>query len=75
MKHFDADVSLVLLSVGVIPIIRCPRRGAAEMLAKKLDGRLRDHVMNSRNNLFSDSNTMNYQRPGQSHISGFLGLS
>jgi len=68
MKHFDANMSLVLLSVGVIPIIRCPRRGAAEMLAKKLDGRLRDHVMNSRNNLFSDSNTMNYQRPGQSNI-------
>jgi hypothetical protein len=33
------------------------------MLAKKLDSRLRDHVMNSRNNLFSDSNTMNFQRP------------
>lgn len=49
--------------LGVIPIIRCPRSGAAEMLAKKLDSRLRDHVMNSRNNLFSDSNTMNFQRP------------
>ena len=33
------------------------------MLAKKLDSRLRDHVMNSRNNLFSDANSMNYQRP------------
>ncbi|KAG0005829.1 Vesicle trafficking between the ER and Golgi [Entomortierella chlamydospora] len=53
----------VLATMGVIPIIRCPRRGAAEMLAKKLDGRLRDHVMNSRNNLFSDSNTVNFQRP------------
>ncbi|KAF9201583.1 Vesicle trafficking between the ER and Golgi [Haplosporangium sp. Z 27] len=53
----------VLATMGVIPIIRCPRRGAAEMLAKKLDSRLRDHVMNSRNNLFSDSNTMNFQRP------------
>ncbi|KAF9360141.1 Vesicle trafficking between the ER and Golgi [Mortierella sp. AD094] len=53
----------VLATMGVIPIIRCPRRGAAEMLAKKLDSRLRDHVMNSRNNLFSDSNTVNFQRP------------
>lgn len=43
------------------------------MLAKKLDGRLRDHVMNSRNNLFSDSNTMNYQRPGQSVLPRSLG--
>ncbi|KAI7826074.1 Sec1-like protein [Gamsiella multidivaricata] len=53
----------VLATMGVIPIIRCPRRGAAEMLSKKLDSRLRDHVMNSRNNLFSDTNTMNFQRP------------
>lgn len=52
-----------MLLIGVIPIIRCPRRGAAEMLAKKLDSRLRDHVMNSRNNLFSDANSMNFQRP------------
>ncbi|KAG0236832.1 golgi transport protein Sly1 [Mortierella sp. GBAus27b] len=53
----------VLATMGVIPIIRCPKRGAAEMLAKKLDNRLRDHVMNSRNNLFSDTNSMNFQRP------------
>ncbi|KAG0053761.1 Vesicle trafficking between the ER and Golgi [Gryganskiella cystojenkinii] len=53
----------VLATMGVIPIIRCPRRGPAEMLAKKLDIRLRDHVMNSRNNLFSDANSMNFQRP------------
>ncbi|KAG0227413.1 Vesicle trafficking between the ER and Golgi [Actinomortierella wolfii] len=53
----------VMATMGVIPIIRCPRRGAAEMMAKKLDSRLRDHVMNSRQNLFSETSSMNYQRP------------
>jgi hypothetical protein len=59
----DTDTLCARALLGVIPIIRCPKRGAAEMLAKKLDNRLRDHVMNSRNNLFSDTNSMNFQRP------------
>jgi hypothetical protein len=53
--------------VGVVPIIKCPRGNAAEMVAGKLDGKLRDHVMNSRNNLFSESNSASVQRPGRSH--------
>lgn len=48
--------------MGVIPIIRCPRGNAAEIIANKLDSKLRDHVMNSRTNLFSDNNTT-LQRP------------
>ncbi|KAI8883816.1 Sec1-like protein [Backusella circina FSU 941] len=51
----------VIVTMGVIPIIRCPRGNAAEMIANKLDSKLRDHVMNSRTNLFSESN--NLQRP------------
>lgn len=38
---------------GAIPIIRCPRGGAAEMIAAKLDRKLRDHILNSKDNLFS----------------------
>jgi hypothetical protein len=39
---------------GSIPIIRCPKGNAAEIIAQKLDRKLRDHVLNSRdNNLFS----------------------
>ncbi|KAI9260722.1 Sec1-like protein [Phascolomyces articulosus] len=52
----------VIVTMGVIPIIRCPRGNAAEMIANKLDSKLRDHLMNSRTNLFSDS-TSNLQRP------------
>ena len=38
---------------GSIPIIRCPRGGAAEPIAAKLDRKLRDHILNSKDNLFS----------------------
>ncbi|RUS30570.1 Sec1-like protein [Jimgerdemannia flammicorona] len=53
----------VLVTMGVIPIIRCPRGNAAEMVARKLDSRLRDHVTNSRNNLFSERGSASLQRP------------
>ncbi|KAK4453744.1 Sec1-like protein [Podospora aff. communis PSN243] len=43
----------VVVTMGVIPIIRCPRGAAAEMIATKLDRKLRDHVLNSKDNLFS----------------------
>ncbi|SAM03181.1 hypothetical protein [Absidia glauca] len=55
----------VIVTLGIIPIIRCPKGNAAEMIARKLDGKLRDHVMNSRTNLFSENanNSVNLQRP------------
>lgn len=37
----------------MIPIIRCPAKGAAEVISAKLDRKLRDHVLNSKDNLFS----------------------
>lgn len=49
----------VSVTMGAIPIIRCPKGGAAEDIAAKLDRKLRDHVVNSKDNLFSSSN----QRP------------
>jgi hypothetical protein len=41
---------------GSIPIIRCPKGGAAEMIAAKLDRKLRDHILNAKDNLFSGAN-------------------
>lgn len=55
----------VLATLGVVPIIRCARGGPAEMVASKLDSRLRDHLI-SRNNLFSEGNLVSsssFQRP------------
>ncbi|KAL0942623.1 golgi transport protein [Colletotrichum truncatum] len=46
----------VIVTMGVIPIIRCPKGAAAEMISAKLDRKLRDHILNSKENLFS-SNT------------------
>ncbi|KAK3113694.1 Vesicle trafficking between the ER and Golgi [Teratosphaeriaceae sp. CCFEE 6253] len=43
----------VAVTMGTIPIIRCPKGGAAEMIAAKLDRKLRDHILNSKDNLFS----------------------
>ena len=44
----------VCATLGSLPVIRCGREGAAEMVAQKLDAKLRDHLQ-SRNNLFSDA--------------------
>lgn len=43
-----------LPATGQLPIIRAPRGNAAEMVARKLDSRLRDHMASSRGvNAFS----------------------
>jgi len=34
----------VIITMGFVPIIRCPRGNAAEMVARQLDKKLRDHV-------------------------------
>ena len=39
---------------GSIPIIRSPRGGPAAEIAAKLDRKLRDHTLNSKDNLFSN---------------------
>ncbi|EHA52382.1 hypothetical protein MCOR27_004475 [Pyricularia oryzae] len=46
----------VIVTMGSIPIIRCPKSAAAEMISAKLDRKLRDHILNSKDNLFSASN-------------------
>ncbi|PMD44348.1 Sec1-like protein [Hyaloscypha variabilis F] len=45
----------VMVTMGVMPIIRCPKGAAAEMISAKLDRKLRDHILNSKDNLFSAS--------------------
>lgn len=43
----------VAVTMGAIPIIRCPKGGAAEIIATKLDRKLRDHLLDSKDNLFA----------------------
>jgi len=56
------DPHFRLLSVGVIPIIRCPRNNAAEVVAEKLDKKIRETMRDSKNTLFSFDNMLVGQR-------------
>lgn len=42
----------VFVTLGVIPVIRCPKGNAAEMVSSKLDKKLRTALHDSRNSLF-----------------------
>lgn len=54
----------VLATLAVVPVIRCPRGGPAEMVASALDQRIRDHLL-SKNNLFTEGGNFvsSFQRP------------
>ncbi|VDO31397.1 unnamed protein product [Haemonchus placei] len=55
----------VCATMGVVPIIRCPKDNAAEHVAKRLDQKLRDNLRDARNNLF----TIESVRAGQLNAS------
>uniref|UniRef100_A0A671V8U7 Sec1 family domain containing 1 n=1 Tax=Sparus aurata TaxID=8175 RepID=A0A671V8U7_SPAAU len=44
------------VTLGAVPIIRCPRGNAAEMVAVKLDKKLRENLRDARNSLFTGDN-------------------
>ncbi|GER42387.1 SEC1-family transport family protein [Striga asiatica] len=64
IEKIVAGLFCVLATLAVVPIIRCPRGGPAEMVASLLDQRLRDHLL-AKNNLFNDGGnfTSTFQRP------------
>jgi len=43
-----------VLSLGSIPVIRCMKNGPAELIANKLDSKLRDHLINLKRNSSSE---------------------
>lgn len=56
----------VFVTLGNVPIIRSPKGNAAEMVAKRLDKKLRENLFDARNNLFqtdTQSGNFNFQRP------------
>lgn len=57
----------VFVTLGTVPIIRCPKGNAAEMVAKMIHKKLRENVWDTRNNLFegeaSASGHYSFQRP------------
>ncbi|ONK79719.1 uncharacterized protein A4U43_C01F9360 [Asparagus officinalis] len=54
----------VLVTLGVVPVIRCAQGGPAAMVAEALDAKIRDHLV-TKNNLFSESGGLvsSFQRP------------
>ncbi|XP_076048320.1 sec1 family domain containing Slh [Oratosquilla oratoria] len=79
VKDVDIDVIMdsivdslfsVFVNLGQVPIIRCQRGNAAEMVAERLDKKLRENLRDTRNSFFtaiaSDSFTtgqLSFQRP------------
>ena len=55
MDRIVSGLFSVVVTMGVVPIIRCPTGGAAQDICAKLDRKLRDHILNSKTNLFSDN--------------------
>lgn len=54
----------VFATLGVVPVIRSPRSNAAEMVAEKLDKKLKENLRDARNSLFlSETSSYNFQRP------------
>ncbi|KAK7098909.1 sec1 family domain-containing protein 1-like [Littorina saxatilis] len=56
----------VFVTLGTVPIIRCPRGNAAEMVAEKLDKKLRENLRDSRNSQFASEaapGQFSFQRP------------
>ncbi|XP_066464671.1 sec1 family domain-containing protein 1 [Eleutherodactylus coqui] len=55
------------VTLGAVPIIRCPRGNAAGMVAEKLDKKLRENLRDARNSLFTGDNLgtgqFSFQRP------------
>jgi sec1 family domain-containing protein 1 len=55
-----------LATLGVVPVIRCPKGGAAEHVAAQLDARLRD-ALKARSNVFTEASSVglaaSLQRP------------
>ncbi|KAF7704196.1 hypothetical protein HF521_021268 [Silurus meridionalis] len=55
------------VTLGAVPIIRCPRGNAAEMVAMKLDKKLRENLRDARNSLFTGdtlgTGQFSFQRP------------
>ncbi|KAM9787462.1 sec1 family domain-containing protein 1 isoform X3 [Syngnathus typhle] len=74
----DADIEAIMdtivdslfcffVTLGAVPVIRCPRGNAAEMVAVKLDKKLRENLRDARNSLFTGDNMaagqFSFQRP------------
>lgn len=52
LKVCNPHACMEIFVLGTVPIIRSPRGNAAEMVAEKLDKKLRENLRDTRNSLF-----------------------
>lgn len=67
MDNIVDSLFSVFVTIGTVPVIRCPRGNAAEMVAEKLDKKLRENLRDARNSLFTSDpvqqGQFSFQRP------------
>lgn len=64
MEAVAESLFSVCVTMGTVPIIRCPKGNAAEQVGERLERKLRDNLRDTRNNLFTgDGVRLAYQRP------------
>jgi len=55
----------VCVTMELIPLIRCQRGGAAEMVGQRLEGKLKDYVANSSSSSSSSFYSSNFMTTGE----------
>lgn len=65
MNYIVESLFSVFVTLGVVPIIRAPKGNASEMIAKKLDKKIREKLRDSKNTFFNGSDL---QRLGASAL-------
>ncbi|XP_041988060.1 protein sly1 homolog [Aricia agestis] len=64
MDEIVESLFSVFVTLGNVPVIRCSKGNAAEMVAKKLDKKLRENLWDARNNLFhGQTGSFSFTRP------------
>lgn len=66
VDKISTGILSVLVTLGVVPIIRCPSNNASQMISQKLSRRLRDYILNTKNDAVfnsSSSSSSCYRRP------------
>lgn len=67
MESIVDSLFSVCVTLGSVPILRCPKNSAAEMAARKLEKKLRENLYDARNNLFhmdaTQAGNFSFQRP------------
>jgi len=67
MDNIVDSLFSVFVTSGVVPVIRCSRGNAAEMIGEKLDKKLRENLRDARNSLFTadaaQTGQISFQRP------------